>query len=226
MIRLGSRSKSTEVVADGHADMTKKLLLVNSGQIGRMKHGPLRSLSSLRFFPPFPPCYHALNSCFFAQIWVIVRMPASSGKFRTSVSSFFRWREKAEISRPGFGYNQESAVQIEPIYFLFFSVPQCLRGAKVLSLVKPLFLCNRQHHLKLRALSRTAFNPNRSSMRLRDPAPDGKSESRAARLPRARLVDAIKTVEDARQFIFRNSDAGVFYPDRRRSIHRREFHGH
>src|SRR6267142_3358067 len=102
MIRLGSRSKSTEVVADGHADMAKKLLLVNSGQIGRMKHGPLRSLSSLRFFPPFPPCYHALNSCFFAQIWVIVRMPASSGKFRTSVSSFFRWREKAEISRPWF----------------------------------------------------------------------------------------------------------------------------
>src|SRR5258708_39885617 len=62
-------------------------------------------------------------------------MPASSGKFRTSVSSFFRWREKAEISMPGFGYNHESAVQIEPIYFLFFSVPECLRGAKVLSLV-------------------------------------------------------------------------------------------
>ncbi len=30
------------------------------------------------------PYYHALNSCFFAQIWVIVRMHASSGKFRTS----------------------------------------------------------------------------------------------------------------------------------------------
>jgi hypothetical protein len=40
------------------------------------------------------PYYHALNSCFFAQIWVIVRMHASSGKFRASVSSAFCWRDE------------------------------------------------------------------------------------------------------------------------------------
>ena len=135
MIRLGSRSKSTEVVADGHADMPKKLLLVNSGQIGRMKHGPLRSLSSLRFFPPFPPCYHALNSCFLRKFGSLSGCPQAAANSELPCPHFSAGERKLKYPGPGFGYNQESAVQIEPIYFLFFSVPQCLRGAKVLSLV-------------------------------------------------------------------------------------------
>src|SRR6267142_6064436 len=42
--------------------------------------------------------YHALNSCFFAQIWVTARIPAA--KSELPCPQFFCWREKAEISRP------------------------------------------------------------------------------------------------------------------------------
>src|SRR5258708_21051195 len=48
---------------------------------------------------------------------------------------FSAGERQPKYSGPGFGYNQESEVRTGPIYFLFFSVPQCLRGAKVLFLV-------------------------------------------------------------------------------------------
>src|SRR5229473_4301564 len=80
-----------------------------------------------------PLYYHALNSCFFAQIRVTGRTPAANSEL--PCPHFSAGERKLKYPGPGFGYNQESAVQIEPIYFLFFSVPQCLRGAKVLSLV-------------------------------------------------------------------------------------------
>src|SRR5216684_5581818 len=164
MIRLGSRSKSTEVVADGHADMPKKLLLVNSGQIGRMKHGPLRSLSSLRFFPPFPPCYHALNSCFLRKFGSLSGCPQAAANSELPCPHFSAGERKLKYPGPGFGYSQESAVQIEPIYFLFFSVPQCLRGAKVLSLVAASSRCDsvvqRSCHSTVRLINPTMFGAN------------------------------------------------------------------
>src|SRR5216683_1332084 len=93
--------------------------------------------------------------CFLAQIWVTGRMPATN---RTSVSSNFCWREKVEISRSWQIQNfrvlafllvrwslkqrhralEETEGAGGPkqfIYLLGFSVPQCLRGAKVLSSV-------------------------------------------------------------------------------------------
>jgi len=69
-----------------------------------------------------------------------VRGPGQIRKFfgkpatnKTSVVlNFSAGREKAEISRPWvLDTTRNSAVRIGPIYFLFFSVPQCLRGAKV-----------------------------------------------------------------------------------------------
>src|SRR5260221_95174 len=68
-----------------------------------------RSKNNPFIFMPFSvaPYYHALNSCFLAQIWVTGRMPATSGE------------RNPKYPGSGFGRNQESAVRIEPIYFRF-----------------------------------------------------------------------------------------------------------
>src|SRR6267142_1204678 len=93
----------------------------------------VRRNPSIFLFFSASPHYHALNSCFLAQIRATGRILAA--KSELPCPHFSAGERQPKYSGPGFGYNQESEVRIEPIYFLFFSVPQCLRGAKVLSLV-------------------------------------------------------------------------------------------
>src|SRR5258708_22273405 len=89
-------------------------------------------MSSFSLFFSVTPYYHALNSCFFAQIRVTGRTPVA--KSELPCPHFSAGKRKLKYPGPGFGYNQESSVRIETIYFAF-SVAQCLRGAKVLFLL-------------------------------------------------------------------------------------------
>src|SRR6266403_5318691 len=102
------------------------------------------------------PYYHALNSCFLAQIWVTGRMPATSELSCPRISAGER---NPKYPGSGFGRNQESAVRIEPIYFRFLRasvtpwckgfvfgcgyVAPCLHGAKVLLPINPI---QHSHH--------------------------------------------------------------------------------
>src|SRR5262245_37987406 len=52
-----------------------------------------------------------------------------------------------------------------------------------------------------------------ASVREREVFDDGESEAGAAGFARARFVDAVETLEDARQVFGRNAGAGVAHPD-------------
>src|SRR5258708_2032084 len=103
--------------------------------MGRSRVAPMIRLRRARGSPKksigetVSPYYHALNSCYFAQIWVTVRMPAAAANSELPCPHFSAGERKLKYSGPGFGYNQESSVRMEPIYFFGFS--PCLSASVV-----------------------------------------------------------------------------------------------
>src|SRR5258708_1280056 len=131
--------------------------LVASSETPSVRRGPIYF-----FFFSLSPYYPTLNSFFFAEIRVTGRTPGANSELPSP--HFSAGERKLKYPGPGFGYNQESAVQIEPIYFLFFSVPPCLRGAKVLSLVAASSrrdsVVQRSCHSTVRLINPTMFGAN------------------------------------------------------------------
>src|SRR5258708_4244437 len=81
---------------------------------------------------PFVPKFHRiLILC--AKFGSLPECLLQNQNFRVLI--FLLERESLKYPCPGFGYNHEPAVRIEPIYLLPSSVSPCLRGAKVLPLV-------------------------------------------------------------------------------------------
>src|SRR6266403_2807998 len=60
-----------------------------------------------------------------------------------------------------------------------------------------------------RAPTKLAFRFDAAAVQLRDVLDDGKAKAGAAQLAAARLVDPIKSLEDARQIFFANADSSV-----------------
>jgi len=60
------------------------------------------------------------------------------------------------------------------------------------------------------------FDP--TAVQLGDVFDDGKPETSAAQLATARLIDAIKSLEDARQVLFPDADAGVAHSQRQPAV--------
>src|SRR6267142_5750271 len=79
-----------------------------------------------------PPCCHAQDSCFPAQIWAIARTPVISHRFHVLISLMEKWvgHIETQVLDPTMKTGGPGLSR----YLLPFSVPQCLRGAKVLSL--------------------------------------------------------------------------------------------
>jgi len=89
--------------------------------------GPNRSHLSFVFLRA--PYYHAQKFLFFLRKFgSLAGLLRKNQNFRVPI---FCWREKAEISRPWVWTQPGISGSTRTIYFLFFSVPQCLRGAKV-----------------------------------------------------------------------------------------------
>src|SRR5713226_9522759 len=61
------------------------------------------------------------------------------------------------------------------------------------------------------AASQRALRLNFSAMLPDDPEGNGQAEARAAGFTRTRMIGTIETLEDMRQILFGNSDAGVAY---------------
>src|SRR5216684_8390271 len=89
----------------------------------------------LSFVSSMSPYYHALNSCFlrkFGSLSGCTQAAANSELPRPQLSA---GEMKFETATPRPGRDRGAGGPKQFIYLLGFSVPQCLRGAKVLFLV-------------------------------------------------------------------------------------------
>src|SRR5258708_17712557 len=94
----------------------------------RSNHEPAVRIGPFYFFSPY---YHALNSCFFAQIWVIVRMPQTAANSELPCPQLSAGEMKFETAtpRPGRDRGCGGAKTIHLSFgFLRASVPPWCKG--------------------------------------------------------------------------------------------------